>query len=568
MKSFIHTFWLLGLALLLASGCQQFLQPRPEAVLNREQVLADPSFAEGLLLNGYLDMPSSYAFPTAVATDDAVSNNLGSSLTAIATGQWRADFNPVGQWSNRFQTLYYINYFLDIVDSVDWAPINGEPQRTLHRNRLVGEAHGLRAWHMFELLQSHAGVSDDGRLLGFPIILEPLEAEANLELPRNTYVECVNQILADLEVAIDELPAVYQQYPEESGDSTVTLGPRFVNRMNGTAAKALKARVLLHAASQSFNLAADQSKWEAAARAAGELLAENGGLAALSLSGGEFYKDKSDPDIIWRRNFIQSSAWEQVNFPPSFFGQGQTNPSQNLVDAFPMANGLPITASGSGYDANNPYLNRDPRLDQYVIYNGSIFKGTPINTYQGAAAGENGLNQTNNSTRTGYYLKKFMDENANVSPSLSIQTEHFYSFFRFTEVFLIYAEAANEAYGPDADPNAYGFTARDVIEALRQRAGIVQDEYINTVSGTDSFRNLVRNERRLELCFEGFRFWDLRRWGADLTEPAKGVVISDGFPASFSFQNVEERNYQPYMSYGPIPFVETLKYDLTQNQGW
>ncbi|MEM9984883.1 MAG: RagB/SusD family nutrient uptake outer membrane protein, partial [Bacteroidota bacterium] len=500
-----------------------------------------------------------------VATDDAVINLPSSNLRAIATGEWRADNNPLGEWENRYQTIYYLNLFLEIVDSVDWAPLNGEPQRTLHRNRLIGEAHGLRAWHMFQLLRLHSGVAADGRLLGFPIILEPLEADDNLELPRNTYEECVNQIVADLEIAISNLTDRYEDY--DDGDSTVTLGNQWGNRMNRLAAKALKARVLLHAASPSFNLNGEASKWEAAAQAAGELLAENGGLSALSITGLEWYEDPFDPDVIWRRNISQTNSWELNNFPPSKAGLGRTNPTQNLVDAFPMANGLPIDAAASGYDPSNPYLNRDARLDNYIVYNGSILGGTPINTFQGA--GDDGLNQlTNFSTRTSYYLRKFMDESVSLIPNSQVQTQHYYTFFRFTEVFLIYAEAANEAYGPDADPNGYGFTAREVVEAIRQRAGIISDEYLGTVNGRDAFRELARNERRLELCFEGFRFWDLRRWGVDLTQPARGVVISDGFPATFSYTTVEERSYQPYMIYGPIPFNETLKYDLLQNQGW
>ena len=187
MKRLSFIYLLSGI--LLSTGCEKFLDPRPENILNKRAVLADPSFAEGLLLNGYLDMPSTYNTFEEVATDDAVSADRGSSLLSIATGEWRSDFNPLSTWNPRYQTLYYINYFLDIVDSVNWAPLNGDPQRSLHKNRLIGEAHGLRAWHMYQLLQNHAGVASDGRLLGFPIIITPLEAEDNLELPRNTYEE-------------------------------------------------------------------------------------------------------------------------------------------------------------------------------------------------------------------------------------------------------------------------------------------------------------------------------------------------------------------------------------------
>jgi hypothetical protein len=144
---------------------------------------------------------------------------------------------------------------------------------------------------------------------------------------------------------------------------------------------------------------------------------------------------------------------------------------------------------------------------------------------------------------------------------------HFYSHIRFTEVFLIYAEAANEAWGPDLDPNGYGFTARDVIAAIRTRAGIdADDPYLASITTKEGLRGLIYNERRLELCFEGFRFWDIRRWKLDISEKAKGIKIDGN---SFEPFEVESRRYESHMYYGPIPNTEITKYDgLLQNQGW
>ena len=106
-----------------------------------------------------------------------------------------------------------------------------------------------------------------------------------------------------------------------------------------------------------------------------------------------------------------------------------------------------------------------------------------------------------------------------------------------------------------------------MIQAIRQRAGITQpDAYLASISTTEEMRELIRNERRLELSFEGFRFWDLRRWQENLTEPAKGVVI-DG--TNYTYTEVEDRVYPAHAIYGPVPLIETLKYDaLLQNQGW
>jgi hypothetical protein len=142
-------------------------------------------------------------------------------------------------------------------------------------------------------------------------------------------------------------------------------------------------------------------------------------------------------------------------------------------------------------------------------------------------------------------------------------------------LFLIYVEAANEAWGPD-DKGTWGFSARDVLRAIRKRAGITQpDGYLDSITDKDGIRELIRNERRLELCFEGFRFWDMRRWKLDLTESAEGmeiiktVVDNVVVDTTFTRINVETRDYQPYMYYGPIPNTEVLKNDgLLQNQGW
>ena len=141
-----------------------------------------------------------------------------------------------------------------------------------------------------------------------------------------------------------------------------------------------------------------------------------------------------------------------------------------------------------------------------------------------------------------------------------------------TELLLNYCEAANEAWSPDGDPNGYGFTARTKIRDLRIRAGITQpDAYLASITDAAGLRELIRNERRIELCFEGFRFWDIRRWN-DLTAMQTVVncayLTQNGTVYSYSYEPVENRLYADYMIYGPIPYNETLKYSIDQNNGW
>ncbi len=138
-----------------------------------------------------------------------------------------------------------------------------------------------------------------------------------------------------------------------------------------------------------------------------------------------------------------------------------------------------------------------------------------------------------------------------------------------TEIYLAYAEAANEAWGPTGR-GSFAFSAYDIIKAIRTRAGVGTnngDPYLEQVKNNkEQMRQLIRNERRLELCFEGFRFWDLRRWDENFTIPARGISITNN---SYDIITVENRVFEPYMQYGPIPYSEILKYsNLQQNNGW
>jgi hypothetical protein len=556
--------------LLSAVSCEKYLEPRPDNSLTESQILAIPAYAEGLLLNAYRAMASTESFDLDVITDDAVTNDPSSAFRQMATGAWTSANNPTSQWAVAYKEIYYANLFLDKYGQVTWDGQNQEINN-LDQKRLNGEAHGLRAWWEFQLLEYHAGMSSDGQMMGFPIILKPLTVTDNLNLPRGTFEACMAQIVADCDTAIADLPDTYSDVAGNA-DYNQAMGARWTNRMAGYAARALKSRATLFAASPAFNISGDESRWQLAAITAGDLLKMAGGLGALSPSGLTWYTNSSDPEIIWARAISASNSLEADNFPPSLQGNGRTNPSQNLVDAFGMKNGYPITSGSSGFDPNNPYANRDPRLEAYIIFNGNQLgaKGT-INTYVGAPL--NGLGVQSNATRTGYYLSKFLLDNVSVSNPVVTQN-HFNTYFRFTEVFLNYAEAANEAWGPDEDPQGYGFTPRMILAAIRKRAGITQpDTFLATVAGKEDFRTLVRNERRLELCFENSRFNDLRRWKdlADFQSPANGVSISQtgANTYSYAYGPVEARAYKDYMIYGPIPYDQVLNSDsLKQNKGW
>lgn len=557
--------------LVFTVSCEKFLDPELDNQLTEEEMLDNPAFFEGLLLSAYQAMPAQYNFNTDVASDDAVTNDKESNYLRMATGEWKSTFSPVSQWDYAYEWIYYINSFLEQFEEVEWDYTDPEINRG-HLQRLKGEAYGLRAWYEFLLLQAHGGVGSDGNLLGFPIVDRVLGITDDFYVPRSTYQESVARIMADLDTAIVNLPDIYADIKDNNTHNR-TLGERFANRMNGLAARALKTRVALYAASPAFEV----YTWEQAATIAGELIAANGGMNAFvsgQNAGLKFWLNQGSDEIIWARSSSENLNLEEANFPPSLFGIGNTNPSQELVDAFYMQNGFPKDHPAALLDPERPYRDRDPRLSMFVVYNGNSLKEVneqPNIIRTSLGSGPDAINALVTSTRTGYYLKKFMNESVNLETGSRNATRHFYTFLRWSEVFLSFAEAANEAWGPEGDPNGYGFNADMVIRAFRTRAGLRQpDTFMDFyVTNTDELRPVIRTERRVELCFEGHRFWDLRRWleTEKMKQPVSGVFITDSTRVH-DLQQVEIRAYEDHMVYGPVPYNETLKYDLVQNAGW
>lgn len=381
---------------------------------------------------------------------------------------------------------------------------------------------------------------------------------------------------------LTDVPAKYQSSVTVFENYNRVMGDYGRSLFNGLIARAMRTRTSLLAASPAFQDASNTATWAEAADNAASVIDYIGGINGLDSKGHTFYanaseidalKDGIDPkEIIWRENLsTNNTSQEDQNLPPTLFGNGYMNPTQNLVDAFPMLNGYPISDNNnSGFDPANPYAGRDPRLALYIIYNGSKAGVTNAVISTGSASGsDNGINVTTKSTRTGYYMKKRLRMDVNSDPASKTGKTHYNPRIRCTEMFLAYAEAANEAWGPKGT-GSHTYSAYDVIKAIRKRAGIGLtngDAYLEAAAlDQATMRELIRNERRLELCFEGFRFWDLRRWKANINETAKGMDINGSV---YNPINVEERTYESYMYYGPIPISEILKYsNLEQNKGW
>lgn len=573
----------------ILSGCKKFTDPAPQNNGDFENIYTEPALAHGLLLNGYTRLPSNGWSFNDVATDDAVSNDINNNFRRIATGQWSAAVNPLDQWTNARAGIQYINLFLAEADKVLWDSKDPVLSR-MFNDRQKGEAYALRAYLMSYMLQAHAG-KVGGNLYGFPIVLEPETPTSNFNQPRATFDACIKQIYGDLDKAEQLLPLDYadinstSQIPTKYAGVNVetynrVFGKFFNQRMTGRISKAIRARVALMGASPAFSTG-NSTTWADAASYAAQVLSLNNWLANLDPNGVTWYDNKAEIDalasgaspreVLWRTNVGSNSDLEAANYPPTLSGQGRINPTQNLVNAFPMQNGYPIANTPqSGYNPATPFTGRDPRLAKFIVYNGNTIGPTNkvINTTTDVATNDDGLNRKEVSTRTGYYMKKLLRQDVSRTPTVNNQ-KHYRPHIRYTEIFLIYAEAANEAWGPTAN-GGNPYSAYDIIKAIRARAGVGTangDAYLESIKGDkDAMRTLIRNERRLELAFEGFRFWDLRRWNAALTEPVKGLSISQG---TYQEINVEARSYQEYMRFGPIPYSETLKYNaLQQNTGW
>jgi hypothetical protein len=583
------TLLLISLSVFILTACEKILAPENDNHSTLERVYDEPGFGEGLLLRAFTYIPTNDYRWDEVATDDAVSNDKLNSFTRIARGEWSALYDPQSVWDNSNRAIIYIDRFLEVVDDIPWKLTNME-QNALFIKRLKGESYALRGMFKYYLLRNHGGFSTDGQKLGTPIFNVFPTTAADFGTARSSFDECVASANADFDEALKYLPQDFGNitalsqvpaiFPEVTNinNYNVVMGDNSRQRISGRIAKAMRSRLSLLAASPAFNTTNDLSKWETAANNAAELIAMVGGTTGLDANGRTFYVkaqvddaklntgDNADiKEIIWRRPFFTDRARETSNFPPSLYGSGRINPTQNLVDAFGMANGYPITHPSSGYNPATPYASRDSRLGLYIVYNGSTLKSTTINITTGS--GDNAVDAIPTSTRTGYYLRKLLREDVNANPSSASNQDHFNTHIRYTEIFLNYAEAANEAFGPNGTgPNA-PYTARAVIRAIRGRAGIATaDPYLASITTKDAMRDLIRNERRLELCFEGFRFWDLRRWKADLTVPARGVKITG---TTYNYFTVEERAFNnDYMHYGPIPDKEVIKFKLIQNKGW
>tara|TARA_R110002126_G_scaffold72364_1_gene180910 strand:- start:82434 stop:84092 length:1659 start_codon:yes stop_codon:yes gene_type:complete len=412
-------------------------------------------------------------------------------------------------------------------------------------NNYPYEARFLRAFFYFELIKRYKSV---------PLITTVLTPAEAIDAKQSSFEEVVNFIVSECDAISLELPEDYDGFSSVSETGRATKGT----------ALALKARVLLYYASPLHNSNNDISLWVNAANAAKSVIDLN--TYALENDYSDIVNNYTSSELIFERREGNSNGFERRNFPVGFEGGNTgTCPTQNLVDAYEMQNtGLPISDGTSGYDATDPYDGRDPRLEKTIIFNGSRWKGQTIGSFIGGSNGRPIIN----ATKTGYYLKKYVIEAINLLPTNTTSREHTWVLFRYGEVLLNFAEAMNEAYGPEV-ADAQGMTALSAVNMLRQRVNM--PDFPSGLSQAD-FRAKLRNERRVELAFEDHRFWDIRRWKiGQQTTSIFQMEITPGTLSGFTFEKklLETRTFEERMNLYPIPQSELNKnLNLIQNTGW
>lgn len=486
--------------------------------------------------------------PRSTASDDAVEANPFSSVHEFNDGRWSAINTVDDYWYRYYYGIRGANDFLEhySIDSLDSYKYNDDYNQIAESfSSYPFQARFMRALFHFRLLKRYEHI---------PIVTHTLSMDTVNHLKPSSYEEVTNFIVSEMDDIAFRLPVDYNKEPfKETGRAT------------RGAALSLKAKALLFAASPLHNPTNDVSKWEAAAEAYHDIIDK--GWYTLDPDFNNLFNTTKSPGLIFTYRFPTTNYFERDNFPIGFEGSNENgvNPSQNLVDAFEMqATGLPIDNSASGYDAAYPYKGRDPRLAETVLYNNSVWKDRKVEIWDGGKDGPPIVG----ATKTGYYLKKRVVENVDLLPDHTTTANHTIVVFRYGGTLLSYAEAMNEAYGPENDPKGYGMTALEAVDKIRARSNM--PGFPSGMTKAD-FRKKIHNERRVEMAFENQRFWDIRRWKiGPSTQDIKGVEITkSGNNFTYKIKTVEHRQWDDKMYLYPIPQSELfLNKDLKQNPGW
>lgn len=561
MKTFIKYTLAFLIPLSLVTACKKdFLSSPPVSVVDAKAIFGNQLQAAGFLANIYADLtggPDEFGSGTSFTnmSDEAEAGYPYYPSNGSNVGSFDGSNNPDNAaLTDNYRKIRKCNILLANKDLMTFTPAL--------KDQYLAEARFLRAFFYSELLKKFGGI---------PIVTSPVDyeqikdfdaqAELKKSLKRAKYSECVDFIVKQLDSAAAVLPW--------SPPTDLERG-----RATAAACAALKTKVLLYAASPLFNGSgneitgyanADQNRWQLALDAARDFFTKNvTGANYYALYAGGFDKlftesrDPNNKEIIWYR---QGSSQSNTYFdPPNRMG-GFTgfDVSLNLVDKFEMKSGLAITDAGSGYNEQQWWVNRDPRLAFSVLRNGDLWRGNTMEFWAKDISNNNlpGLDW-GSQNQTAMTIKKFQrPDNA------AIVTK--YHFIRLADIYLMLAEAANEVNGPTTE----AYTA---INAVRNRATVLMPGLPAGLT-KEQMRLRIRNERAVELAFENQRYFDVRRWKiAEQTDngPFQGFVVEkNGSTITHNRYTLEVRKFNPRMYLYPIPDVEIFKgANIVQNPGY
>ena len=548
-----YTILLILGTLMLGVGCSD-LELNESEYFSKTYQFSDFEQTKKVMTNvyGYLYAGFSDVEGTMIecATDNAVYASSNNQIKRFYDGSWSPTNQIDDRWGYFYEAIRAANYLIEnCPEDFPDSKYNDDYSRNIQQlKNYPWEAKALRAYFHAELLKRY------GNIIIADKTYTPDEVN-NLEPV--SYKEAAQWIASELKEAAKHLPTTY------SGTYFAELG-----RVTKGFALAARTRVLLYAASPLNNPNNDKKIWATAAAAADDFLDENSKSKTYSLIDCSTNANSDNTAIIFCVRENASSKFENANFPIGYEG-GNSGicPSFNLVASFDMADGRPFDYF-SDKDALLDPSQRDPRLGRYVLSNGDIFKGEPIETFFG---GKN-ANPLTNATPTGFYLKKFINEDTNFSFGNSTSYPHNFPLYRLSEVYLNYAEALFEAtsdptFKGTLDGHVYELSALEALNKVRTICGMPALEETDVAK----FRERLRNERRVEFCFEGHRFWDIRRWkiGAK-TKTIYGLDIKKNVEElSAERKVIQMREWDDKMNFYPILDSELHKNtNLNQNPGW
>ena len=460
------------------------------------------------------------------------------SPTSWIPGPW--DMWKWGRQNNddakgQYERIRSCNLFITKVSESDFS--------AEYKKERLAEARFLRAWFYHYLWMAYGGV---------PIITEVLDNNVSTDIfyPRETAQKTFEFIDRELDEIKDDLP------PRRSGSD--------LGRASKGAILTLKGWIELFHASDLRNPGKDKKRWETAAATLKDVIdLQVYHLQPTILDLWTEATNNNDEVIFDFQMSKQNGGRREGLFGPVFVkgvqsSWGNMQPTQELVDDYCMANGLPITDPASGYDKNNPYKNREKRFYQSILYDGSMWQGEEIITRVGVGS-PNEIDTSSDSdvTNTGYYTRKTIDESVNGADNLQMSNGMAnYIFFRYADVLLMYAEASLEA---GDKPTAIKYL--DMVRTRGDNMPSVNDTYPQGIT-ENQLREIIRRDRRIELAFEDKRWWDILRWkicdgeNGVMNKPIGGMKIEDTNGDGvweYNYHDVGKRTFLPRMYYQPIP---------------